>query len=59
MAKESELAVVPEATGGKPVVKAKKDKNQELVTQVKEALKVARWQLAVGNLNLVLSPATR
>jgi hypothetical protein len=49
------LAAVPAVTGDKPVAKARKVKNQELVTQVKEALKAARWRLVVGYPSSVLS----
>jgi hypothetical protein len=53
------LAAALAVTGDKPVVKARKVKNQELATQVKEASKVARWQLAVGYPSLVLSLSTK
>jgi hypothetical protein len=53
------LAAALAVTGDKPVVKARKAKNQELATQVKEALKVARWQSAVDYPSSVLSPSTK
>jgi hypothetical protein len=53
------LAAALAVTGDKPVVKARKVKNQELATQVKEALKVARWQSAVDYPSSVLSPSTK